>query len=115
MTRADRHRLLDMREAVDDLSAIVERGRSAWEEDKFARLAAQKLLEILGEAAKQVSDDVRARFPEVPWRDLARVRDVYTHAYQRVDFDLMWEQLATQLPSLREALGRIDPDELEEA
>lgn len=113
MTRADRHRLLDMREAVDDRSAIVERGRSAWDDDKFAKLAAQKLLEILGEAAKQVSDDVRARFPEVPW--LARVRDVYTHAYHRVDFDLMWEQLATQLPSLRESLGRIDPDQLAEA
>lgn len=114
MTRADRHRLLDMLEAVDDLTAIVDRGRSGWEDDKFARLAAQKLLEILGEAAKQVGDDVRARFPEVPWRDLARVRDVYTHAYHRVDFDLMWEQLVTQLPSLREALGRIDPDEFEE-
>lgn len=55
MTRGDRHRLLDMQEAVGDLSAIVERGRSAWDDDKFARLAAQKLLEILGEAAKQVS------------------------------------------------------------
>ena len=115
MTRADRHRLLDMREAVDDLTAIVERGRSAWDDDKFARLAAQKLLEILGEAAKQVSDDGRARFPEVPWRDLARVRDVYTHAYHRVDFDLMWEQLATQLPSLRQALAGIDADEIEGA
>jgi hypothetical protein len=52
VSRADRHRLLDMREAVDDLSAIVERGRSAWDDDKFARLAAQKLLEILGEAAQ---------------------------------------------------------------
>jgi uncharacterized protein with HEPN domain len=114
VTRADRHRLLDMQEAVDDLSVIVERGRSAWEDDKFARLAAQKLLEILGEAAKQVGDDVRARFPDVPWRDLARVRDVYTHAYHRVDFDLMWEQLATQLPSLRQALGRIDPDGMQE-
>lgn len=104
-----------MREAVDDLSVIVERGRSAWEGDKFARLAAQKLLEILGEAAKRVSDNVRARYPDVPWHDLARVRDVYTHAYHRVDFDLMWEQLATQLPSLRQALGQIEPDDVEEA
>lgn len=111
MTRADRHRLLDMPETVDDLSAIVERGRSAWDDDEFAKLAAQKPAEILGEAAKQVSDDVRARFPEDPWRDLARVRDVYTHAYHRVDLDLMWKRLATQLPSLRESLGRIDPAE----
>jgi hypothetical protein len=73
VTRADRHRLLDMREAVDDLTAIEDRGRAAWDDDKSARLAAQKLL------------------------------------------DLMWEQLATQLPSLRQALGQIDPDELEEA
>lgn len=54
-----------------------------------------------------------AYFPDVMWSDLARVRDVYTHAYHRVDYDLMWKQLVTQLPSLREALGRIDPDDLE--
>jgi uncharacterized protein with HEPN domain len=101
VTRGDRHRLLDMQEAVADLVTIVQRGRSSWEADKLARLAAQKLLEILGEAAKQVSEDVREELPDVPWRDLARVRDVYTHAYHRVDYDLMWEQLVIQLPSLR--------------
>lgn len=107
MTRGDRHRLLDMQEAVDDLLTIVQRGRTAWDDDKLTRLAAQKLLEILGEAAKQVSGEVRDRFPGVPWRDLARVRDVYTHAYHRVDYDLMWEQLTTQLPSLQEKLSVI--------
>lgn len=114
MTRGDRHRLLDMQEAVVDLSTIVERGRTTWDDDKFVRLAAQKLLEILGEAAKQVSDEVRSQYPDVPWRDLARVRDVYTHAYHRVDYDLMWEQLVTQLPDLRRTLGRIDPGEVAE-
>lgn len=112
MTRGDRHRVLDMQEAADDLAAIVDRGRPAWDDDKFARLAAQKLLEILGEAAKQFSVDVRAGFPDVMWRNLARVRDVDTHADHRVDYDLMWEQLVTQLPSLREALGEIDLDDL---
>lgn len=111
MTRGDRHRLLDMQEAVHDLEGIVTRGREAWESDKVLRLAAQKLLEILGEAAKQVSEDVRARYPEIPWSDLARVRDVYTHAYHRVDYDLMWEQLVVQLPLLAEALSEIDPSD----
>lgn len=60
MTRGDRHRLLDMQEAVADLSTIVERGRTTWDDDRFVRLAAQKPLEILGEAAKQVSDEVRS-------------------------------------------------------
>lgn len=50
MTRGDRHRLLDMQEAVRDLNVIAARGRKAWEADRFLRLAAQKLLEILGEA-----------------------------------------------------------------
>lgn len=112
MTRGDRHRLLDMQEAVTDLSTIVDRGRTGWE-DRFVKLAAQKLLEILGEAAKQVSDEVRAQYPEVPWRDLARVRDVYTHAYHRVDHELMWQQLVTQLPALQRSLGRIHIDDVD--
>ena len=71
-----------------------------------------ELLEILGEAAKQVSENVRGRFPDVMWRDLVRVRDVYTHAYHRVDYDLMREQLVAQLPLLQEALDQIDHDDL---
>lgn len=100
-----------MQEAVADLAMIVERGRTHWEADRFIRLAAQKLVEILGEAAKQVGDEVRTRYPDVPWRDLARVRDVYTHAYHRVDHDLLWEQLVRQLPGLRRSLGEIDADD----
>lgn len=45
MTCGDRHRLLDMQEAVQDLAAIVERGKTAWDSEKLTRLAAQKLLE----------------------------------------------------------------------
>jgi len=103
-----------MQEAVEDLAAIIERGRDAWDGDKLARLAAQKLMEILGEAAKQVSEGVRVQYEQVAWSDLARVRDVYTHAYHRVDYDLMWEQLVAQVPTLREALNDVDVADEEE-
>ncbi len=63
MTRGDRHRLLDMQEAVTDLSEIVERGRARWDDEKFVRLAAQKLLEIPGEA---VSRSATRSVPGIP-------------------------------------------------
>lgn len=109
MTRSDQHRLLDMQEAVNDLQQIVARGKESFDSDKFVRLAAQKLLEIVGEAAKQVTDEARQSRPEIPWSDLARLRDVYTHSYHRVDYDLMWEQLLTQLPELSAALAKVEP------
>lgn len=94
-----------MWEAIQDLETIVAAGRDAWQRDKFLRLAAQKLVEILGEAAKQVAEETRVRYPQIPWSDLSQVRDVYVHAYDRVDFELMRSQLEEQLGTIRSALA----------
>jgi uncharacterized protein with HEPN domain len=64
-------------------------------------------LEIIGEAVKGVPDDVRARHPAVPWRDIAGARDILIHEYFRVDLEMAWDMVRKDLPLLEAEVRRI--------
>lgn len=69
-------------------------------------------LEIVGEAAKRVSPDLRKRAPGVPWREMAGMRDKLVHDYFGVDLDLVWDVVAAELPAARTRIVQL-LDELE--
>src|SRR5205085_12691712 len=54
-----------------------------------------KLVEIVGEAAKLISEDTRQRYPEVPWSRAARTRDRLVHHYFDIDLDALWSTITT--------------------
>ena len=105
MSRSDEKRLDDIRDMCSKVGSLVERGRSAIEADEVLWLALERAIEIAGEAATQVSDETKAIFPEVAWKELSAVRVVLAHAYHRVDLDQLWEIAANDLPTVAQALG----------
>jgi uncharacterized protein with HEPN domain len=64
-------------------------------------------LEIIGEAAKGIPDDLRARYPTVPWRDITGARDVLVHEYFRIDLEMAWDMVHDDLPELKREVERI--------
>ncbi len=104
MTRSDEHRIGDIVSAGHELAVIVDRGRAAFDNDAILRRAAERLLEIVGEAVNLLSDDVTSRYPDVPWRDIARLRIVLAHHYHRVDPDQVWTIAAVHVPRLLVAI-----------
>jgi uncharacterized protein with HEPN domain len=72
-------------------------------------------LEIIGEAVKGIPDNVRARHPAVPWREIAGARDVLIHEYFRVDLEMTWAMVRRDLPTLetqvREILAELHRDQ----
>ncbi|MGH9279324.1 MAG: HepT-like ribonuclease domain-containing protein [Acidimicrobiales bacterium] len=93
-----------MLEAADQLEELVGRGRDVYEGDVALRLAIERLLAIIGEAANAMSDDGRGRFPTVEWRDITRLRIVLAHHYHRVDPDQVWTIASEDVPRLARRL-----------
>ena len=97
----DEVRLRHMVDAAKQAVAFAHgRSRADLDKDLQLSLALTRLVEIVGEAAKNVSAETAAAFPSVPWRAIAGTRDRLVHAYFDVDFDRLWQIVAVDLPSL---------------
>ena len=59
-----------------------------------------RLLEIIGEAVKNIPDEVRDRYPDVRWRQIARARDVMAHHYFGLEDETLWEMIEVHVPEL---------------
>jgi uncharacterized protein with HEPN domain len=69
--------------------------------DKMAVNAVLRSLEVVGEATKSVPEDIRNRRPDVPWRNMARMRDRVIHVYFGVDYTRVWEAVKDVIPKVR--------------
>ncbi|MEB3830787.1 HepT-like ribonuclease domain-containing protein [Phormidium sp. CCY1219] len=101
MVNADAVRLQHMIDAAQKAIAFTnQRTREDLDRDEMLSLAVVRLVEILGEAAKNVSDSTKARSPDIPWRQMTGTRDRLTHAYFEVNLDIIWNIITNELPSL---------------
>lgn len=111
MSRHDLLYLNDMIEACEKLVTCIERlDRAEFEADWIRYDAVLRNLEILGEAAKCVSESVRQQHTSIPWRKIAAMRDIVIHHYFGLDRDTIWDTVKNRVPSLLEELRSIRDD-----
>jgi uncharacterized protein with HEPN domain len=81
-----------------------------FEADFRINFAVVRALEIVGEAAKRIPDEIRQRYAEVPWRGMAGMRDRIIHGYDVVDLQVVWDVVFKDIPGVRPHLARILQD-----
>src|SRR5438270_12697909 len=101
MNDRERVRLQHMLDAAREALSFLHRGSSEdLRRNRMFMLAVVKEIEIIGEAANQISDESRKALPRVPWPKIIAMRNRLIHAYADVELSIVWDTLTVALPEL---------------
>lgn len=102
--RDPRERLRDMLDAIARIRKYATRGRQAFEADELIQTHFVHHLQIIGEAAANLPEDLRQQHPNVPWAEIVAMRHILVHQYFRIDLDIVWGIVDRDLPGLETKL-----------
>ena|SRR3989304_2086228 len=106
--REDTAIIQDMKEAIDRIMSYTSRMEyNGFRQDYKTQDAVIRNIEILDEAAKLLSDETKEKYPNIPWKDIARTRDKLIHDYFGVNIDIVWDIAKNEIPTLSAQLTDI--------
>lgn len=107
----DQESLIDITEAIKNIARYangVERSALEVNDEKLSAILYQ--ITIIGEATKRISSLFRRQHPEIPWREMAGIRNVIIHEYDQLDFEVIWDVVETKLPELLSLIEILLPE-----
>lgn len=108
MNRHPQFYLDDILAAATSIIKFVEgMSEDNFKEDDKTSSAVIRKFEIIGEAVRQLPQSLKDQHPELPWKDIAGMRDRLIHGYFGVDYDLVWQTIHNRLPDLIEKVEAI--------
>ncbi|MBU3925782.1 DUF86 domain-containing protein [Patescibacteria group bacterium] len=75
--------------------------------DEKTIYAVIRALEIIGESAKNISEDIKKKHPEIPWKNISGMRDKLIHEYFGVNKNVVWDTIKKDLPDLKEKIEKL--------
>lgn len=110
--RSDSQFLLDITEAAGRMSEYITGvERKDFLAHNMMKAAVVREIEIIGEAASRISQSLKDAHPEVPWKDLAQLRNFYIHVYDRVKYEKVWTTANNKIPRIAAAVAALLPAE----
>lgn len=106
--RGDKEFLSDIEEVIKRIKTYTRNmSYQKFLKDTKTQDAVVRNLEIIGEAVKNISESLKAEYPNIPWKDMARVRDKVIHFYFGVNYDIVWSIAKEDLPQVAEQINTV--------
>lgn len=97
----DKVYLIGIVECIDSIQEYTQNGQNEFLNSKLIQDAVIRNLEIIGEATKNISKELREIHFDIPWRQMAGLRDILIHDYLGVDLFIVWNVVENELPNLK--------------
>ena len=107
----------DILESIEKIEEFIEgMDFDKFQSDDKTSSAVIRKLEIIGEAVKQLPDEIRDSYKKIPWKEMAGMRDKLIHWYFGVDYEIVWNVIKEEIPQLKPILKEIaDKIEVDDA
>jgi len=106
----DRERLQDILEAIQKIEQYAQEGKIRFEQDELIQTWTLYHLQIIGEAAGRLSDEIRNRNKDIPWPQIISLRNIIVHNYFGIDLEEIWATVERDVPVLLEQIKTIERD-----
>jgi uncharacterized protein with HEPN domain len=110
--KKDKAYLKDILDAISDIEVFIANiNETEFYKNKEKKYAVVRALEIIGEAAKNLSKGLRAKYKEIPWKEIVGMRDKLIHWYFGIKWELVWETVKNKIPELKNQLLKISEEQ----
>jgi uncharacterized protein with HEPN domain len=109
--KKDKAYLQDILDAISDIEAFIANiNETEFYKNKEKKYAVVRALEIIGEAAKNLSKELRSKHKEIPWKEIVGMRDKLIHGYFGIKWNLVWGTVKNKIPELKNQLSKISEE-----
>jgi uncharacterized protein with HEPN domain len=106
----DRLNIAYIAECIRKIQLYTQSGKSAFWQDSLIQDGVVRNFEVIGEATKNLSIQIKSTYPDIPWRKMAGLRDVLSHNYIGIDLKIVWDIVEQDLPDLKQKIDAIAQD-----
>lgn len=104
MSEQDRNYVRHILDCIERIQEYTAGGKKAFDASHLIQDAVVRNIEIIGEAVKNLSDETKAGYPDIPWKQIARMRDKVIHHYFGLDLELVWGVVEQHIQPLKVAV-----------